>query len=151
MRVFIPVILFLTLLSFSSCYTKRAPVFVNFHYTKVKDYLFTAEGQLRKKDFKVDALYIKDTIIFSAISPIQHFEMIYLFKNDTCRYQEMILYCGPCTDKMMGDIVKDRDYEFKAVDKVNYISGINPKIILRLTEGVDKDSIRCNSISVRKI
>lgn len=147
----IPVLVILALLSLSACSTKSAPVFVDFHYTKVKDYLTYAGQNLRKKSFQVDSHFLNDTIFFAAKSPIQHLELFYLFDNEICRYQEIKLYCGPCTDKMMADILKDKDYRFKAVDKVNYISEINPRIILRLTSGVDRDSVTCNSISVRKI
>ncbi len=147
----IPVLVILALLSLSACSTKSALVFVDFHYTKVKDYLTYAGQNLRKKSFQVDSHFLNDTIFFAAKSPIQHLELFYLFDNEICRYQEIKLYCGPCTDKMMAEILKDKDYQFKAVDKINYISQVNPKIIMRMNTGVDKDSLMCNSISVRKI
>lgn len=151
MRTSINALVLFALLTMSACSPKSAPVFVEFHYTKVKDYLTDAGQNLRKKSFQVDSHFLNDTIFFAAKSPIQHLELFYLFDNEICRYQEIKLYCGPCTDKMMADILKDKDYRFKAVDKVNYISEINPRIILRLTSGVDRDSVTCNSISVRKI
>lgn len=147
----IPVLVILALLSLSACSTKSAPVFVGYRYTKVKDYFTFTKKNPNNDKFRVDSWFSKDTILFSIQSPIQHVELVYLFKNDTCNYQEIKLYCGPCTDKMMAKILKDKDYKFKAIDMVNYISQVNPKIILRMNTSIDKDSLMCNSISVRKI
>ena len=150
-KALIPVLVILALLSMSACSTKSAPVFVGYHHKKVEDYFSIAKKNPNNDKFRVDSRFSKDTILFSTQSPIQHVELLYLFKNDTCNYQEIKLYCGPCTDKMIAKILKDKDYQFKAIDMVNYISRVNPKIIMRMNTGVDKDSLMCNSIYVRKI
>ena len=74
-------------------------------------------------------------------------ELIFLFKNDTCYYQECIVYCSPCADKFTADILKDKNYKFRHIDGASYVSFVNPKIVMRIGTN-KKDTTSCNVIKI---
>lgn len=135
----------------SSCSIHYAPVYVDDSWTEVSENILRIEKEFKSQNLKVYTNYQKDTIWFLSYQQSLPVEMLYLFKQDTCHYQEINLYCGPCADKLMTTILKDKYYKFKAVDKVNYISEKYPDIIMRLNTVAGKDDKVCNSLSIRKI
>ena len=108
------------------------------------------ETYQQKSGSKSYLLDRNDTISYISYHENLPFELLYLFKSDTCSYQEANLYCAPCAEEAIEAILKDTKYKFKAADGSNYISQKNTKIIMRHTKS-NRDSLLCNKISVRKI
>lgn len=135
----------------SACSHHYGPIFVDDSWGEVRENILIIEKEFKSQNLKVHSYYQKDTILFLSYQQSLPVEMLYLFKRDTCYYQEINLFCGPCSDKLINTILKDKYYKFKAVDKVNYISQKFPDIIMRLNTVAGKDDLVCNSISIRKI
>lgn len=135
----------------SACSPRIAPIYVDDSWREVHENISKIEKDFKSKNLKVHTHYQKDTILLLSYQQSLPVEMLYLFKQDSCYYQEINLFCGPCSDKLMNTILKDKYYKFKAVDKVNYISQKFPDIIMRLNTVAGKDDLVCNSISIRKI
>lgn len=135
----------------SACSPRIAPIYVDDSWREVHENISKIEKDFKSKNLKVHTHYQKDTILLLSYQQSLPVEMLYLFKQDSCYYQEINLFCGPCSDKLMNTILKDKNYKFKAVDKENYISQKFPDIIMRLNTVAGKDDLVCNSISIRKI
>ena len=92
----------------------------------------------------------KDTVSFLSYHQDMPFELLYLFKKDTCIYQEINIYCSPCAEQSIEAILKDKNYKFKAIDGTNYLSQKDKTTILRISQN-NKDTITCHKITARKI
>ena len=135
----------------NACSIRNAPIYVDDSWGEVNKNISKIEKEFKSKNLKVHSQYQKDTILFLSYHQSLPVEMLYLFKQDTCYYQEINLFCGPCSDKLINTILKDKYYSFKAIDKVNYVSEKFPAIIMRLNTVAGKDDLVCNTISIRKI
>lgn len=91
-----------------------------------------------------------DTLLIILEGDIQPMEIMYVFKNDTCFYQQMNLYCSPCAERVVKKILKDRRYRFKEVDGVNYISKTQKGVILRQGSSL-KDDRMCSDIKIIRL
>ena len=151
MKNFTSLLTSLWMIFLSACSHHYAPVYVDDSWGEVRENILIIEKEFKSQNLKVHSYYQKDTILFLSYQQSLPVEMLYLFKRDTCYYQEINLFCWPCSDKLMNTILKDKYYKFKAVDKVNYISEKFPDIIMRLNTVAGKDDMVCNSISIRKI
>lgn len=94
----------------------------------------------RKSDSLVVLSFIKNT----------PYEAIFLFENDTCYYERLKIYCSPCADHVVEEILEDKDYNFEVIDPVNYISTKQTNVVMRLKEAIDENG-NCNEISIYKL
>ncbi|MBK8850527.1 MAG: hypothetical protein IPN73_10265 [Saprospiraceae bacterium] len=148
-------IAFLILLS--SCRSNIVPVFIDAHRYEVNDFLNLKAGIYKKKKGKTKITTSKDTIVFYGSHDEMPLEILYLFKNDTCFYQEMNIYCSPCADFALNQLLNDKTYKFQALGKKNYVSTKDKNIVMRLTESdhaspnFEDSKTSCHSISIRRI
>jgi|GEM_PF-4653713 len=91
----------------------------------------------------------KDTLGFSTYVRSQPIESISIFKNDTCVFQEINIYCSPCADKAVQQLLSDKRYKFEAVDERNYMSTTELNVIMRLKS--IEDSTSCSNVTIRSV
>jgi len=89
----------------------------------------------------------KDSLVVISQMNSQPFEAVFLFENDTCHFQRLKIYCSPCADKIVNNIVNDKNYKFEVLDPVNFVSRSRENIVMRLKEQRDQDG-DCNEISI---
>lgn len=91
-----------------------------------------------------------DTLILKGYHANLPFEMLWLFKNDKCVYQEYYIHCSQCAGQFEQDLLQNRQYQFQTKDSVNYYSSRYADVILRKSVQA-RDSMNCYIISVRKL
>ena len=64
----------------------------------------------------------EDTLFVLSFLNNTPFEGLYIFENDKCSFQELNIYCSPCADKAIDDIIDNKNYKFQAVDPINYLA-----------------------------
>ena len=99
------------------------------------------------ESYDVDHRISKDTILYGFYVKNQPVESIMLFKNDTCYYQEINMYCSICYDKAIRDILRDKRYNFEVLDAANYRSTKQPNIIMRIKDNPLKEE-SCSKIRI---
>lgn len=107
-------IAFLILLS--SCRSNIVPVFIDAHRYEVNDFLNLKAGIYKKKKENQNN-HLKGHHCFYGSHDEMPLEILYLFKNDTCFYQEMNIYCSPCADFALNQLLNDKTYKFQALGK----------------------------------
>ena len=131
---------------------------------KIKSYVCLGESvssvekfiQLQKDHYKdPKALTVSrrpDTIAYFVSDNLFQMENLMLFKNDTCYFQEPAIYCSPCADAAVEEILKDPRFNFIATDEVNYISTNDDgqKMVMRLSES-NNQSKTCSKIMIQTI
>ena len=83
--------------------------------------------------------YSRDTIMILFYQKQQPLETVFLLKNDTCYHQETKIYCSPCAQTSVEQLLNDKRYRFEKIDDVNYRSSIDPRIIMRLINKGDEN------------
>ena len=78
------------------------------------------------------------------------FQSVFVLKNDTVAYQEMDIYCSPCAESLIDQILSDSRYHFKAIDEVNYTSTKKIKAVMRLREPGSEVNA-CHRVRVRMV
>jgi len=98
--------------------------------------------------------YKKETIDNKLIITFDHedqpFESTFYFDNNICYFQEINIYCSPCADNMIEEILLDARYKFKAESDSRYLSEIDPTLIMQLKE-TNSNSETCDNIRVFKL
>lgn len=136
---------------FSSCSVNnkiRSLSVIGKGYHEVKEYMSLSNNVIKKVSNNIDL--DNDTLI--VVSTMNNFplEAVFLFENDECYYEEINIYCSKCADHAVNTIVNDKNYDFEAVDAVNYISKKDKSIVLRLKEKLTADG-NCNEITIVKV
>jgi hypothetical protein len=93
---------------------------------------------------------MNDTLLVKFPLESNPMDVMYLFKNDTCFYQQINLYCSPCAEVMLHRIIRDKRYKFEEIDGINYISRKQPNIVLRLGGNIKDENI-CTDIRVIRL
>ena len=107
------------------------------------------------KDFVIDGFntdafdnYIKgDSLLIFSKMDNNPLEILAIFKKDTCISQIMNIYCSPCAEKILDDILSDNKFKFHAVDEVNYISLSKQGVVLRLKDKPTPQG-NCNQVLI---
>lgn len=73
-------------------------------------------------------------------------ESLFLFREDTCYYQETKIYCSPCAEIVLEAILKDRRFKFEHLGGVNYRSKKKKSIIMRIER--DNENGTCSELKV---
>ncbi len=91
-----------------------------------------------------------DTLLLKGYHANLPLEMLWLFKNNKCVYQEYKIQCSRCARQFENDLIQNKSYQFQTADSINYTSTLHPDVVLR--KGFyPRDSMNCAYISVRKI
>ncbi len=116
-------------------------------YKEIKENIPYSHGA--KYQETADADVVSDTLIVLSYVNNAPFEGLFLFENDKCYYEKLNIYCSPCADQLVSDIMKDDNFDFVAIDNVNFISQKDSSIVLRLKEKLT-DIGNCNEITIIK-
>lgn len=143
-------VIIITLLLTVSCKSNRfhSLAVVGSSYDDVR-YIFT-KGDSISPNPDIKMFEKKDSLVVLSYMNSMPFEAVFLFENDTCNFQRLKIYCSPCADKVVENIVNDKDYKFEVLDPVNYVSRTDEKIVMRLKEQRDQVG-DCNEISIYKL
>lgn len=93
---------------------------------------------------------LKDSLFIILDGERQPMEVMYSFKGDTCIFQHMNLYCSPCAERAVNNILSDKRYRFKEIDGVNYISKNQKGVVLRLGSSLKDDTV-CSEIKIIRL
>ncbi len=117
-----------------------------------EDYDFTVKAYSELMLVNKNSLSLrKDTIQYKYYLGNSPFQTVMLFKDDKCYYQELNIYCSPCADVLLEDIINDGRYKFEALDALNYkATKSETQIILRLSNK-NTDDVSCSNIKVNAI
>ncbi len=138
------ILLSIVILSISSCSNTTSFAFIGLSHKAVLDSFDDPsyfKGEFTKR-------YItKDTILIGFYQSNAPFETMYVFHNDTCYYQDTKIYCSPCAEKALEDILNDKYYKFVQIDHVNYMSSTYENVILRVKKE-DIDIAACTELQI---
>ncbi len=93
--------------------------------------------------------YRSDTLIILHQNEYRPLDIMCIFQDDICIYQEINVYCAPCADVMIDEILSDSNYKFEQLDAVNW-KAKNKEIILRVKDQSDTTK-SCTKIIAHKI
>lgn len=98
----------------------------------------------------VEVFQSSDTLLIMSTMNELPYEALYLFENNVCYFQKLNIYCSPCADKAVAQIMEDKNYQFQPLDPINFISKIDSNVVMRLKEKLN-DKGNCNEITIHKI
>lgn len=132
------------------CHTTQISSSAMVGHSKEKVYEFYTYGESMTPIPDIDLIISGDSLFVISKDYYRFYEILYLFDNGICHYQQMNVYCSPCAEQIIDEMLKDRFYDFEAIDEINYRSQKNPRIIMRLRDQV-QDTVSCSSISIHRI
>ena len=92
--------------------------------------------------------YEADTLIIITNDELAPIDIMCIFREDVCIYQEINFYCAPCADTYIETILIDRYYGFKALDAVNW-KAKKKNVVMKLRDQ-NESSKTCTKVIANK-
>ena len=144
------IFLFFLIVMLTSCNEKLAQIHIGSSRKKVQSYTRMIMNMHRSTHAGLITAAGGDTIMFKGYHANLPMEMLWLFKNDKCVYQEYNIHCSKCAKQFEADLINTKDYQFQTKDSINFTSTRYPDVLLRKGSRV-LDSMTCAFITVRQL